>query len=276
MLNVNYKIDVLAINNISLYTNCIIMNNIDKLTWSDVKSTKFDLAILPWGTTEPHNLHLPYTTDNLLSRAISLDAATKAELRGVRSVVLPTIPLGSQNPGQTQLMFCLHTRMETQKAILQDIVASLHYQGIRRLLIINGHGGNVFTPFVRDLALDYKDFLIVTSDYFKLVDANVYFDEPGDHAGELETSLMLHYYPELVKPGEMYGKGESKQFSIRGLRNRSFWLPRNWKAVSADTGIGNPAAATAEKGKAYAEAVSQSIADFLYDFTNTDISNLYQ
>lgn len=201
------------------------MNNIDALTWSDVKSTKFDLAILPWGATEPHNLHLPYTTDNLLSRAVSLDAATKAELRGVRSVVLPAIPLGAQNPGQTELLFCLHARMETQKAILQDIVASLHYQGLRRLLIINGHGGNIFNSFVRDLALDYKDFLIVTSDYFKLVDANAYFDEPGDHAGELETSLMLHYYPELVKPAETYGKGESKQFSIKGLRNRSFWLP---------------------------------------------------
>lgn len=252
------------------------MNNIDEITWSDVKGKQFDLAILPWGATEPHNYQLPYTTDNLLSRAVSLDAATKAELMGVRSVVLPTIPFGSQNPGQTDLPFCIHVRMDTQMAILRDVVASLHRQGIRKLVILNGHGGNNFTSFIRDLAVDYKDFMIVSSDWYKVVDARPYFDEPGDHAGELETAMMLHYYPDLVKPKEMYGSGETKNFTIKALKNRQFWLPRNWSAVSSDTGIGNPQHATAEKGKKFADAVTESIAAFLSDFVNTQPQDLYK
>ncbi len=249
------------------------MTNIDELTWSDVKSTGFNIALLPWGATEPHNLHLPFTTDNLLSHAISLDAAAKAENLGVKSVVLPTIPFGSQNPGQTEYPFCIHLRTETQKAILTDVVSSLHRGGIRKMIILNGHGGNNFSGIVRDLAVDFPDFLIATTDWYKIVDARKFFTEPGDHAGELETSLMLHYYLHLVKPHENYGSGSTRQFTIEALNNRTFWLPRNWKKVSEDTGIGNPQFANAEKGKNFAEAVTDKIAGFIKKFDEN--SELY-
>jgi creatinine amidohydrolase len=242
------------------------MTNIDELTWSDVKSTEFNIALLPCGATEPHNLHLPYTTDNLLSRAISLGAAAKAKNLGVKSVVLPTIPFGSQNPGQTDFPFCIHLRTETQKAILTDIVSSLYRGGIRKMLILNGHGGNNFGGIVRDLAVDCPNFLIATTDWYKIVDARKFFTEPGDHAGELETSLMMHYYPHLVKTHENYGSGSTRQFSIEALNNRTFWLPRNWKEVSVDTGIGNPQFANAEKGKNFAEAITDKIAGFIKEF----------
>ena len=159
------------------------MTNIDALSWSDVKSSQFRLAILPWGATEPHNLHLPYSTDNLLSRAVSLDAAAKAEAQGVQAVVLPAIHFGSQNPGQTDLPICIHMRVETQKAILYDVVSSLKRGGINKLLIMNGHGGNSFNGVVRDLAVEFPDFLIVTTDWYKVVDARSFFTEPGVQAG---------------------------------------------------------------------------------------------
>lgn len=249
------------------------MTNIDALTWSDIQSDRFQIALLPWGATEPHNLHLPYTTDNLLSRAISLDAAAKAEKLGIKSVVLPTIPFGSQNPGQTEFPFCIHLHTETQKALLRDIVSSLHRGGITKLIILNGHGGNSFSGIVRDLAVDFPDFLIVTTDWYKILDARIYFTEPGDHAGELETSLMLHYYPQWVKPRESYGSGAARKFTIDAMNNRKFWLPRNWKKVSEDTGIGNPKYASAEKGKIFAEAVTDEIAGFMKEFAEK--SELY-
>lgn len=252
------------------------MTNIDALSWSDVKSSQVvRMAILPWGATEPHNLHLSYSTDNLLSRAVSLDAAAKAEAQGVQTVVLPAIPFGSQNPGQTDLPLCIHMRVETQKAILYDVVSSLKRSGINKLLIMNGHGGNTFNGVVRDLAVDFPDFLIAISDWYKVVDSRSFFTEPGDHAGELETSMMLHYYPEYVKPKEVYGSGTTRQFTISGLNKRLFWLPRNWQRVSDDTGIGNPQHANAEKGKLFADAVSTVVAEFIRDFANADPDKLY-
>ena len=120
-----------------------------------VRQYRYDVAILPWGATEPHNLHLPYLTDCILSHDIAVDAARKVyELYDKRCMVLPPIPMGAQNPGQRDLSFCIHSRLETQYAILRDIVSSLYHQGYRRCLIVNGHGGNSFKNMIRDLSVD--------------------------------------------------------------------------------------------------------------------------
>lgn len=227
--------------------------------YGDVRKLSYDLAILPWGATEPHNQHLPYLTDCILSHAIALDAANQAlELHKVQCMVLPPVFMGSQNPGQRELLFCIHSRYETQKAILTDIVASLHHQGIRKLVIINGHGGNNFKNMIRDLAVDYPDFLIATTEWFTIVPPQGFFEEKDDHAGELETSVMLHYHPEWVAM-ELAGEGVSKSFALASLNEKIAWVPRNWQRVTSDTGIGDPRKATSEKGKHYAAAVSSKL-----------------
>lgn len=242
-----------------------------------VRNLDYNLAILPWGATEPHNLHLPYMTDCLLSQAVAVDAAERALKRyGKRAMVLPPVPMGAQNPGQRDLKFCIHYCYETQQAILCDIVRSLHHQGIRRLLIVNGHGGNSFKSMIRDLAVDYPDFIIAASEWFKMAPAKEFFDDPGDHADELETSVMMHYHPELVNLAEA-GQGKSKGFAIDALAKGKVWIPRHWTLVTTDTGIGNPAAATAEKGQRFANAVADAYASFINDFANINqLSDLYQ
>lgn len=180
-------------------------------------------------------------------------------------MVLPPVNMGAQNPGQRQLPFCIHARYETQKSILTDIVASLYEQGFRKMLIVNGHGGNVFKPMIRDLLLDYPDFMIASSEWYKMARPSDFFDEPGDHADEIETSVMLHYHPELIHLDEA-GEGKGKAFAIPALRDGKIWMPRDWSKVTTDTGIGNPKSATAEKGKRFVEAVVQGYVDFLCEF----------
>lgn len=239
--------------------------------YGQVRRLNYDLAVLPWGATEPHNWHLPYLTDSILSKAIALDAAEWTFTRsGIRCMVLPPINLGSQNPGQYSLPFCVHARYETQKAILTDIVASLEMQGLQKLVIINGHGGNNFKNMIRDLAFDRPDFLIATSDWYSIVPSKDYFEEPGEHADELETSVMMHYHPELVKLEEA-GDGRSKRFAAETLNDKVAWVPRNWNEVTEDTGIGNPHKATAQKGAAFAQAVVERYAALFEDLTKNTV-----
>ena len=74
--------------------------------YGKVKDVKYDVVILPWGATEPHNLHLPYLTDCILPHDIAVDAATLAlERSGVRCMVMPPVPFGAHNPGQRELPF---------------------------------------------------------------------------------------------------------------------------------------------------------------------------
>ncbi len=239
--------------------------------YGTTRDVDYDIAVLPWGATEPHNLHLPYLTDAILSHDVAVDAAVKAKERyGVMAMVMPPVALGSQNPGQRELKFCVHTRHETQRAVLTDIVASLRHQGIKRVLIVNGHGGNNFKQMIRDLAVDMPDVLIAASEWFKVRPAKDYFDSPGDHADELETSVMMHYHPELVNLAEA-GEGRSGGFAAETLRRGVAWVPRRWNRVSHDTGIGNPSAATAEKGARYADAVSDDYAELMRDMMADDL-----
>ncbi|MDR1526848.1 MAG: creatininase family protein [Dysgonamonadaceae bacterium] len=232
-------------------------------TYGQVKDHPYAFAVLPWGATEPHNYHLPYLTDAYLAHAIAVDAVEKAwSAYGVRGMVLPAIPLGAQNPGQREQPFCLHARYETQKAILTDIVASLHTQGITVLVILNGHGGNSFKPMIRDLAVDYPQMLIALCDWFAVEPQAGYFEHKDDHAGEMETSVMMHYYPALVAL-ETAGSGECRPFNIESLNQKVAWAPRNWTKTTVDTGVGNPAKATATKGKRFAEVVTDKIAALL-------------
>lgn len=237
----------------------------------------YDVALLPWGATEPHNLHLPYLTDAILSHDVAVDAAQMAlEQYGVRAMVMPPVPMGAQNPGQRDLKFCIHYRQQTQCAILTDIVESLAHQGLRKLVIINGHGGNAFKGMIRDLAVDYPDFMILSSEWFTVLPAKDWFDEPGDHADELETSVMMHYHPELVNLSEA-GPGQARPFALASLREKVAWLPRHWTRVTDDTGIGNPHLATAEKGKRFAEAVAAKYALLIKELASVrSLDELYE
>ncbi len=232
---------------------------------SDTRDRHYDLAILPWGATEPHNMHLPYLTDTILSHDVSIDAATLAKSKGVNAIVLPGITLGSQNPGQRELPFCIHAKYSTQYAILCDIVDSLSTQGVTRLLIINGHGGNIFKNMIRDLSVDKPEFIIATTEWYTFVNPKDYFEEPGDHAGDLETSVMLHYHEDLVDMSTA-GSGEYKSFAMDCLKRGKIWTPRNWQKITKDTGIGDPRTATKEKGANYVSAVVTELSDIICEF----------
>lgn len=240
--------------------------------WGEVQKTeRYDAAILPWGATEPHNGHLPYCTDVLSSQAIAFEVSKSLKDKGINVMVLPGVPFGSQNPGQNDLPFCIHTSQTTQEAILRDIVRSLNHQGIKKLLIINGHGGNSFKGFIRDLAIDFPDFVIASSEWFTFIPRKGYFDaEIDDHAGEQETSVMMHYYPDLVKM-EYASNGATKPFNIDGLNRKVAWIPRHWAKVSTNTGIGDPSKATAEKGKIYADAVVGKYVELIKDLCTKDL-----
>ena len=244
------------------------MIDLTKMSWGDIKDKNFDVVVLPWGAIEPHNYHMPYLTDAYLSHEIAKASATIAwEKANILCMVMPPIYLGSQNPGQWNMPFCIHTNYETQKAILTDIVTSLNAQGFRKLLIVNGHGGNTFKSMIRDLAMKFPDFFVLISNWFDIVPREGYFDEAIDeHGGEQETSVLMHFIPELVKL-EKAGKGTLHPWSMQSMNDKTAWSPRNWQQHTDDTGIGNPEKSTAEKGKRYAAKVTESIADLLIDLS---------
>lgn len=243
--------------------------------WKSLKDDRFELAILPWGATEAHNYHLPYGTDIYEANSLSAEAARLAWERGARPIVLPTIPFGV-NTGQSDIYLDINLNPSTQFAILEDVINTLNRQGINKLLIFNSHGGNNFKPLVRELGLKFPEMFICFTNWFVAMNRSDYFDKDGDHADEMETSLLLYLQPQLVLPNKDWGKGSAKKFKISGFTEGWAWAERQWSKVSEDTGIGDPSQATVAKGERFFKDLSSKLGNFVFDLCEADIKDLYE
>ncbi len=245
-------------------------------SWKTIKETGYEVAILPWGATEAHNYHLPYGTDSIQCDYIAEAAAKQAWDKGTKVIVLPTIPFGV-NTGQIDIPLTINMNPSTQMAVLNDVMESLDQQGeIRKLVILNGHGGNDFKQMIRELYLDYPDIYVFVLDWYKVVAWDKYFNDKGEHGGEMETSAMLHIAPERVLPLNEAGDGKWKDHKFSAKKEGWVWGQREWNKVSKDTGIGNPSGATVEKGAQYLAETIDKIAGFLSELAETDTDDFYK
>ena len=244
-------------------------------TWKTVKATDYEVAVLPWGATEAHNYHLPYNTDVAQCDYVAAEAARIAWEAGAKVMVLPTVPFGV-NTGQLDIPFDLNMNPSTQAALLGDLAHALRRQGLRKLVVMNGHGGNNFKQMIREVGAREPELFICMLNWYDAADWELFFDDLGEHAGELETSVMMHVVPEWVLPLKEAGDGKAKTFKPYGLREGWVWAERPWTKVTEDTGVGDPKAATAEKGARFLETVTQNIARFLTDLAATDPDDLFE
>jgi creatinine amidohydrolase len=242
--------------------------------WNFIKENKFDVAILPWGATEAHNYHLPYGTDNYETEKIINESVKVAWEKGAKIIILPTIPFGV-NTGQKDIKLTVNLNPSTQLKILVDIVENLNFHDIHKLLIFNGHGGNDFKQIIREVGSLYPRMFICTCNWFTALDKKIFFENDGDHADEMETSLMLHLVSELVLPLDKAGDGKYKRFKIQALNEQWAWTERKWTKLTADTGVGNPHKATKEKGEKYFKALIIKISQLLIDLAHTEIKDMY-
>lgn len=238
--------------------------------WKNLKASQIDLAILPWGATEAHNYHLPYSTDNIEAEQIIYRSAELAYNRGAKLIVLPAIPFGV-NTGQADILLNMNLNPGTQFSIIKDLIQVLDRQGIRKFLIFNSHGGNEFKPLLRELGLLFPEMFLSVADFYNVLDKKEYFELEGDHADEMETSLMLYLRPDLVINKKYWGKGIEKKINLKYFNEKWAWTERKWSKVTSDTGIGNPEFATREKGERYFQDLTQKVGDMLFELCTTEV-----
>jgi creatinine amidohydrolase len=236
--------------------------------WPTVRSTRYSVAVLPWGATEAHNTHLPYGTDSYQAAWCAERAAAEAWEHGARVLVLPPIPFGVQTT-QRDIPFCINMMPSTQRAVLHDVATSVAAHGLGALVILNSHGGNDFKAIIRELQPAFETMALFAVDWWKAGNPRARFADPGDHAGALETSAMLHIAPSLVRPLDVAGDGAERKSVFEGVREGWAWTPRPWSVISADTGVGDPREATAELGATHLDDVSSRIARFLVQVATT-------
>lgn len=235
------------------------------------KDNAYEVAVLPLGATEPHNLHLPYSMDTREGELIGEQICGAAHQRGAKVVLLPTIPYGTQT-NMRELPLALNVNPSTLNRFVTDLIQSLVGSGIRKILLLNSHGGNEMKPLLRELAGRtpahlflcnwYKAF---TDQYFEI------FENPEDHAGEMETSLALAYFPELVAMNEggslVADAGQTAETCFEAVNRGWVSITRPWHLLTTNAGSGNPHRATAEKGRRLMNLLIERLAGFLVELS---------
>lgn len=243
--------------------------------WKEIQEHQFDVAVLPWGATEAHNYHMPYGTDNYQVEHVAAISAGKAWEKGKKVLVLPNIPFGV-NTGQLDIAYCINMNPSTQLAILKDVCDTISRHGATKLVILNGHGANNFVSIIRELAGIYPQLFVCVVNWFQSAPVKDFFEAPGDHADEMETSVMMHLYPQLLLPLNEAGNGKTLKFTANGFRKGWAWTQRPWSLITKDTGSGDPVLANAEKGSKFFDNTTSNIAKFFTEICGKSVKSLLQ
>ncbi|MCC9604158.1 creatininase family protein [Stieleria sp. JC731] len=245
-----------------------------------VKDCAYEVAVLPTGATEPHNLHLPYGTDTFQATEIASRACEVAWERGARVVMLPPIPYGTET-NQAEFPLSMNLHPSTLMTIIRDLLQSLVGSGVKKLLILNSHGGNEFKPMLREL-VNQTPCKMFLCDWFRSISADIQkeiFTEPGDHAGEMETALGLAFFPEFVDlddQGDITADdGAVKPTRFEAVNEGWVSITRPWHLLTTNTGSGNPHPATAEKGERLMEVLVKRLSGFLVELAESDVDERF-
>lgn len=246
---------------------------LENITQKDIKERKIEVAVIPIGATEPHNYHLPYGTDFFHSGFVAQESCRLANEKGGQVLLLPTIPYGVDS-NMTGFPFAMNVYQKTLNLFLKDIIDAVALNGVKKIVIINGHGGNDFKPFLRDLMptqlfVSYIDWWKVAADEYKNI-----FEYPDDHSGEMETSVMLQIKSDLIKMKDA-ADGKFRKTMFDGINNGWVTIARQWDKLTDSSGVGYPLKANSEKGKKYLDITIDRISKYLFELSKAEAKGLF-
>lgn len=212
------------------------------------------IAVLPVGSFEQHGDHLPLSTDTIVACLIGQGLAETYNLR-----LLPPITVSCSHEHEG-FAGTVSISAATLIAVIDDIRSSLARHGVDRLVIVNGHGGNhVLANVVQQANVGGPRVVLYPdrADWIAARDhAGLESTFGGDmHGGEIETSILLHACPDLVR--------DSFRTADHQADDRPHLLVKGLRGYTETGIIGSPSAATADKGRAVLETLTASFADHL-------------
>ena len=249
------------------------------MTWQELEDylKKVDIAILPCGAIEQHGPHLPVDIDYYDARYLAYKVAEACQ--EPRPLVLPPIRVGVSYH-HDDFKGTISVSNDALSRFVYDIGVSLAKNGIKKLIILNGHGDNAPTLNYAAQMINRDAQIFVCVDTGESSDADLYnlIETPNDiHAGEIETSTTLALRPELVKMEK--ASNSTLQFSSKYLNFSSQhhlpWYVRT-KKISSDGTMGDPTKATAEKGQKMWEIMIDHLVTFIETIKDLQLEEIYQ
>jgi creatinine amidohydrolase len=254
-----------------------------EMTWRDFQSPDMEstIAVLPTAAVEQHGPHLPLGVDLFLMQGY-IDRVVARLPSDLPVLFLPVQPIGT-SAEHVDFPGTLSLSASSTMQILTEISEGVERAGCRKLVLLNSHGGNV--PLLDIVAQDLRvrfDMFVVKATWHRFGYPDGIFSEEeqthGIHAGDIETSLMLSFRPDLVRRDALDNFAsqsaaiEADFTWLRSGRPTGFgWMAQD---LSVSGAMGNAVAASAEKGEASADYGVTAFIELLQDIESFDLARL--
>lgn len=243
------------------------------------KANPYEVAVLPLGATEPHNLHLPYGTDLFEGTIVGERICEAAHKKGGKIVLLPTVPYGTET-NMHKLPLAINVDPLTLFAFVTDIVKSCVNSGLKKIVLLNSHGGNDMKPLLRQLADKIDAHLFLCNWYLVLKEEYPQlFEHPDDHGGEMETSFMLYTHPHLVArnaDGTLAAdEGATAKTRFEAVNKGWVSITRPWHLLTTNSGSGYPHKASAAKAEKMLGLLAERLGTFLAELSSSKLDERF-
>lgn len=251
----------------------------ENLTWKEIEKRLqlVDTAILPCGAIEQHGPHLPVDVDYF--DAVYMARKVAEQCADPKPFVLPPIPFGVSYH-HSAFKGTLSVSNNALSAFVYDLGMSLAHNGIKKIIILNGHGDNKPTLSYAAQMINRDAHIFVCVDTGETSDVDLYdlIDTPNDiHAGEIETSTTLAIRPELVNMDLAVDETldlDNEYLDFTSERGVNWYV--HTQRISESGVMGNAKKATAEKGKQMWDISIKKMVEFVESIKNTSLEKLYQ
>lgn len=239
----------------------------------------YEVAVLPLGATEPHNYHLPYGTDCFEGTVVGEKICEAAHARGAKVVLLPTIPYGTET-NMVRFPLAVNVQPTTLYRFITDIVQSVARSGVKKIVLLNSHGGNDMKALLRELYshVDAHVFLCNWYTVFSDLYGEIY-EHQDDHAGEMETSFILAYQPHLVArhpDGALTGDdGATAKTRFEAVNRGWVSITRPWHLLTTASGSGYPHKAEAAKAERTMQVLVERLGGFLTELSESKLDDRF-
>jgi creatinine amidohydrolase len=247
---------------------------LEDVRWPEISALRDRIFVAPLGSMEQHGDHLPLFTDSLIVSQV----ADRVERLCSREIVLLPVQWLGHSPHHRRFG-CVSLDLLPYIEMIRGICRSLVHMGARRILLLNGHGGNDIPckAALRELKSEFeslRDLYIVYAAYWNLAAdefSRIRESPQGGmgHACEMETSILLARTPEKVEIEKARRGGPTAETGFRildMLKSQPFFMINEFDELSPNGVIGMPEFATAEKGERFLDSAAKAVTDFIHEF----------
>lgn len=255
---------------------------LEEMTLDEVRAFDPEIVIVPIGSTEPHGPHLPYCTDTLLARHTAEGATVIANQADVKALCYPALPI-SLDVNFTALPFALSFKVRTFMDLLMDLCEQIEQQGVRKIVLINGHGGNpdAIGAFLREWShrglagtAGAVGRAFICSINWPSAKANELIEHPSDHAGQAEVLHLVAMRRDLLRT-ERLSNFTARQPKVESLDRTEVQWVKPWHLYLPQCAHGDTGDVDREKAERFVRANNEAVAEVIIELARTPWSESF-